>query len=264
MEPGSSQVRSTRSTRQGPAGRWIARATRRRTGDRAEARGDGTMQPEARFGHAEAAAHPLAELLECPPAIGNLLNASAQYARLRNRGDGLSPGRALPRALRGGFRAAVAQDGAPEYAADAGTGARRETWWNWRPRWAMDIILIRSRRKLRRRCCCCRSSRSSRLSRRYPPLRMQLLEELAREVSRAYNTCCLHASWPGVRHRSNGHDGELSSLTQVSGLETFHSVETQENPCLAPRQSALYFNLPCGTTYGWIPFPSPPGRLFEL
>jgi CRP-like cAMP-binding protein len=24
----------------------------------------------------------------------------------------------------------------------------------------------------------------------YPPLRMRLLEELAREVSRAYNTCC--------------------------------------------------------------------------
>jgi CRP-like cAMP-binding protein len=24
----------------------------------------------------------------------------------------------------------------------------------------------------------------------YPPLRMQLLEELAREVSRAYNSCC--------------------------------------------------------------------------
>jgi len=26
----------------------------------------------------------------------------------------------------------------------------------------------------------------------YPPLRMQLLEELAREVSRAYNACCMN------------------------------------------------------------------------
>jgi CRP-like cAMP-binding protein len=26
----------------------------------------------------------------------------------------------------------------------------------------------------------------------YPPLRMRLLEELAREVSRAYNTCCFN------------------------------------------------------------------------
>jgi CRP-like cAMP-binding protein len=32
----------------------------------------------------------------------------------------------------------------------------------------------------------------------YPPLRMQLLEELAREVSRAYCTCCLNRT---VSHR---------------------------------------------------------------
>jgi CRP-like cAMP-binding protein len=32
----------------------------------------------------------------------------------------------------------------------------------------------------------------------YPALRMRLLEELAREVSRAYRTCCLNRS---IRHR---------------------------------------------------------------
>ena len=34
----------------------------------------------------------------------------------------------------------------------------------------------------------------------YPPLRMRLLEELAREVSRAYITCCLTRVTPARRH----------------------------------------------------------------
>jgi CRP-like cAMP-binding protein len=37
----------------------------------------------------------------------------------------------------------------------------------------------------------------------YPPLRMRLLEELAREVSRAYISCCLTRVMPTRRH-SNG------------------------------------------------------------
>jgi CRP-like cAMP-binding protein len=36
----------------------------------------------------------------------------------------------------------------------------------------------------------------------YPPLRMRLLEELAREVSRAYITCCLTRVTPARRHSS--------------------------------------------------------------
>src|SRR5208337_2228932 len=53
-------------------------ATRRRIVGAAEARGDVTMQPEASFGRSErAAAHPLAELLACPPSVGNLMDASA-------------------------------------------------------------------------------------------------------------------------------------------------------------------------------------------
>ena len=35
----------------------------------------------------------------------------------------------------------------------------------------------------------------------YPPLRMRLLEELAREVSRAYMTCCLTRVTPASRTR---------------------------------------------------------------
>jgi CRP-like cAMP-binding protein len=36
----------------------------------------------------------------------------------------------------------------------------------------------------------------------HPPLRMQLLEELAREVSRAYNACCLNRSGKTRRRTS--------------------------------------------------------------
>lgn len=36
----------------------------------------------------------------------------------------------------------------------------------------------------------------------YPPLRMRLLEELAREVSRAYITCCMTRVTPARRHAS--------------------------------------------------------------
>ncbi len=35
---------------------------------------------------------------------------------------------------------------------------------------------------------------------RYPPLQMRLLEELAREVSRAYTTCCMTRVTPARRH----------------------------------------------------------------
>jgi hypothetical protein len=34
----------------------------------------------------------------------------------------------------------------------------------------------------------------------YPPLRMRLLEELAREVSRAYLSCCMNRTGPIRRH----------------------------------------------------------------
>lgn len=39
----------------------------------------------------------------------------------------------------------------------------------------------------------------------YPRLRMKLLEELAREVSRAYITCCLNRVTPARRHANVAH-----------------------------------------------------------
>ena len=49
----------------------------------------------------------------------------------------------------------------------------------------------------------------------YPPLRMRLLEELAREVSRATITCCLTRVMPARRH-SNG-TGAAHRATAVVG-----------------------------------------------
>jgi CRP-like cAMP-binding protein len=40
---------------------------------------------------------------------------------------------------------------------------------------------------------------------RYPPLRMRLLEELAREVSRAYITCCFTRVTPARRRAGKAH-----------------------------------------------------------
>ena len=77
MEIGS-QVRGSKGIRSDTAGSEKVTAARRvKT---AGARGDGTMQPEVSSGsyNSGAAAHPLAELLACPPTVGNLLNASAE------------------------------------------------------------------------------------------------------------------------------------------------------------------------------------------
>ena len=74
---------------------------------------DGTMQAEARSERMEAvAAHPLAELLECPPEAGNLLNGAAQCIEFDAGEVVFRQHGVLPRALRGGFRAVSAQGGA--------------------------------------------------------------------------------------------------------------------------------------------------------
>ena len=46
----------------------------------------------------------------------------------------------------------------------------------------------------------------------YPPLRMRLLEELAREVSRAYITCCLNRVTPCPRRRGEAAGRPLDAL----------------------------------------------------
>lgn len=160
------------------------------------------MQPEARLGHAEAAAHPLAELLACPPAIGNLLNASAQYLDLAigetafHQGEpcrGLYvvvSGQLLRKTQRLNTRitlGAARTGDLVELAAALGDGRHTYTL-TAQTLSSLVLLPIESLQQA---------------FRAYPPLRMQLLEELAREVSRAYNACCV-TRLAGVRHRSNG------------------------------------------------------------
>jgi len=160
------------------------------------------MQSEARFGHASAAPRPLAELLACPPAIANLLNASARSIEFA-AGDAIFPqddlcrglyvvisGQLVRKAERLDARltlGSVRAGDLVELAAALGDGRHTYT-----------LIAQTSGSLL--------TSPTEALEQAFkahPPLRMQLLEELAREVSRAYNSCCI-TRMAGIRHRSNG------------------------------------------------------------
>jgi CRP-like cAMP-binding protein len=127
-------------------------------------------------------AHPLAELLECPPATGILLNGSAQCIdfdagevvfRQSEACKGLYvvvSGRFLRKTERMETRLTLGPARAGdlvELAAVLGEGHHTYTLTAQTP----GSVLLAFQN--------------------YPPLRMQLLEELAREVSRAYLTCCL-------------------------------------------------------------------------
>jgi len=160
------------------------------------------MQPEARFGSVQAAARPLAELLACPPAIGNLLNASAEYTEFA-AGERIFPQGALCRGLhvvisglllRKAERLSSRLTLGPVRAGDvvelaAALGDGRHTYTLTAQ--TSGIMLILPYETLQQ------------AFKAYPPLRMQLLEELAREVSRAYNVCCL-TRLAEIRHRGNG------------------------------------------------------------
>jgi CRP-like cAMP-binding protein len=146
--------------------------------------------------------HPLAELLACPPATGNLLNSSAQCidfdtgeAVFRQYGlcRGLYvvvSGRFLRRTERLETRLTLGPARAGdlvELAAALGDGRHTYTLIAQTP----GSVLLLPREAL------------NLAFQDYPPLRMQLLEELAREVSRAYNACCLNRT-AKARGRSSG------------------------------------------------------------
>ena len=79
MDSGSTQTRISKRARKQSAGRPVAASTRRGAEARAETEGKPAMQRETRSRRLEAVrAHPVAELLECPPEIVLLLNRSAQ------------------------------------------------------------------------------------------------------------------------------------------------------------------------------------------
>jgi CRP-like cAMP-binding protein len=135
------------------------------------------------------AAHPLAELLECPPTIGSLLNGSAlsidfDAGQTVFRQNGICrglyvvvSGQFLRKAERMETRLTLgpARPGdMVELAAALCDGHHTSTLTAQTPGSVLQLPI----------------EALSQAFQNYPPLRMQLLAELAREVSRAYNACC--------------------------------------------------------------------------
>jgi Cyclic nucleotide-binding domain len=158
------------------------------------------MLAEARSGRLDAvAAHPLAELLDCPPVAGSLLNGLAQAIDLDAGEHAFSQGapcRGLYVVISGQFvrraerlktRVTLGQTRAGdlvELAAALGDGVHTYTLSAQTPGSLLMLPIEALRQAFQS----------------YPPLRMRLLEELAREVSRGYITCCLN---PPI-HRRRG------------------------------------------------------------
>jgi len=161
---------------------------------------DLSVQSESQLDRlAAVAAHPLAELLDCPHDTGGLLNeasktfdfdAGQMVFRQNGHSKGLYvviAGEFMRKAERFQMRVTLgtARPGdLLELAAVLGGGQHTYTLSAVTP----GSVLLLPIEALRG------------AFQNYPPLRMRLLEELAREVSRAYITCCMSRVLPTRRH----------------------------------------------------------------
>jgi hypothetical protein len=185
------QTRIPKRARPQAAGVQVAAPTRRRTNARAETEGEVEMQREARSRRVEAVqAHPVAELLECPPAVGLLLNRASQCLSFEAgevvfhqsgicRGLYLViTGQFLRRAERLESRLTLGPARAGELVELAATLGDKHHTCTLAAQTAGSVLMLPV-------------DALNQAFQGYPPLRMRLLEELAREVSRAYYACCL-------------------------------------------------------------------------
>jgi CRP-like cAMP-binding protein len=149
------------------------------------------MQPEARSKRLEAiASHPLAELLACPSATSSLLTASAQTIEFDTGGVvfrqsdpcfGLYlvvSGQFLRRAERLEIRLTLGTARSGELVELAAALGDKVHTYTLIAQTAGSVLLLPI-------------EALQQALQSYPPLRMRLLEELAREVSRAYHLCSL-------------------------------------------------------------------------
>lgn len=186
MKPDSLGVRDVKDRE--TTDRWNAAATYRRDELRTAA-AEGAITPETRSRLMEAAAaHPVSDLMACPPATGNLLSAAARTLPF-NTGDVI-------------FRQSASCAGL--YLVVQGVLQRRTERLEIRVNLGQsrpgDLVeLAAALGDHRHTYSLVAQSGGSLLMlpidalhkafESYPPLRMQLLEELAREVSRAYYSC---------------------------------------------------------------------------
>ena len=158
------------------------------------------MQSEAKLEAGQATARPLAELLACPPATANLLNASVRSIEFAfgetifSQGEAcqglyvIASGQLQRKADRMQTRLVLGAVHAGELVElAAALGDRRHTY----------TLVAQSPGSL---MMLPMDSLGQALD-RYPPLRMQLLAELAREVSRAYLSGCASRT-TGIRRRA--------------------------------------------------------------
>jgi CRP-like cAMP-binding protein len=176
--------------------------TRRGAKHQAGEMDDLTFQPESRLERlAAVAAHPLAELLDCPQDAETLLTVTSQTLDFE-------AGQVV-------FRQNDATEGL--YVVVSGEFMRKAQRLQMRVTLGMvrpgDLVeLSAALGDARHTCSMSAVTRGSLLLlpidalraafENYPPMRMRLLEELAREVSRAYITCCLTRVTPSRRHAS--------------------------------------------------------------
>lgn len=148
-------------------------------------------------------AHPIAELLECPPETSSLLNADAVFLNFQ-AGDIVFRQDEQCRGL---------------YVVIAGECLRKTDRLSTRvtlgPARPGDIVELASALSAAKHTYSLTALSQGTLLflplkalyaafEAYPPLRMRLLQELAREVSRAYHTCCMSRSVPRRRRNGNG------------------------------------------------------------
>lgn len=159
------------------------------------------MQADARPGRREAAtAHPLAELLACPPDTGTLLNNATRSLEF-HAGEVvfrqsepccglyvLVSGRFLRKAERFESRLVLGPSRPGELVELSAALGREQHTYTLLAQSVASVLMLPL-------------EALDHAFRSYPPLEMHLLEELAREVSRAYNACSqTHAA--RVRRRS--------------------------------------------------------------
>jgi CRP-like cAMP-binding protein len=160
------------------------------------------MQAEARSWRKEAAAaHPLAELLACPAATGNLLNHAAQsidylagemvFSQMGVcRGlYVIAAGRFLRKTERLEARLTLGTVSTGDLVELAAVLGSRFHTYTLSAQTAGSVLLLPIQAL-------------ERAFESHPPLRMQLLGELAREVSRAYDVCCLDRILPARRRHA--------------------------------------------------------------
>ena len=162
-----------------------------------------SIQSDTRFERlAAAAAHPLAELLECPQEAGGFLSRETRCL-------GFEAGQVVFRQHEPceGLYVVVAGD----FVRKAVRFEMRVTLGSARPGDLLELAAVLGDRHHTYTLSAVGSGSMllmpidamHRAFEGYPPLRMRLLEELAREVSRATITCCLTRVMPARRH-SNG------------------------------------------------------------